>query len=208
MAKTPTQLTDTPAYKLTNAIYRWFAVSALWLLCSLPVLTAGAATAAAMGEFSDPENYYGHKLVRDYFRRFRACFLPATLLWLMALVLAILLILDVTFYQQFTGSTGWILPALALVLGNLVLDFFRFGCYSAAVTENTGFRQLLKDTGRTAVLCLPIFAIMAAMDLALLTTFVQIPYLLFLLVLLPGFCADIHCRLIRAFLRRYETAEE
>lgn len=207
MAKTPTPLTDTPAYKLTNAIYRWFAVSLLWFFCSLPVFTAGAATAAAMGEFSDPENYYGHKLVRDFFCRFRACFLRATGLWLLFLILLGLLVLDISFYRQFTGNTGWFLPSLAVVLGNLLLGFVRFGCYCAAADDAPGLKSLLKRSGRTMLLCLPIWAVMVAMDLALIATLVRIPYLLFLLVLLPGLIADIHCRMIQMFLRRYEPEE-
>ena len=199
-----TPLTDTPAYKLTNAIYRWFLVSLLWAVCSLPVVTAGAATAAALGEFSDPENYYGHKLMREYFRRFRDCFLRSTALWVLFLLLTGLLVLDVSFYRQFTGSTGWALPAAAAVLGNLMLGFVRFGLYAAATEEDSGFRQLVKRTARSMVLCLPIWAVMVAMDLAVLTTLVRVPYLLFLLVLLPGLCADMHCRLIRGFLQRHE----
>lgn len=202
-----TPLTDTPAYKLTNAIYRWFAVSMLWLLCSLPLVTMGAASAAAIGEFSDPENYYGHKLVRDFFRRFRLCFLRSTGLWLLFLLLTGLLVLDITFYQQLTGSTGWVLPALAAVLVNLLLGYVRFGCYTAAVTENTGMKTLLKQAGKTLLLCLPMWAVMVGMDLAVTVTLVRIPYLLFLLVLLPGLYADIHCKLIQMFLRRYEPDE-
>lgn len=202
-----TALTDTPAYKLTNAIYRWFMISLLWVLCSLPLITMGAASAAAMGEFSDPENYYGHKLVRDFFRRFRDCFLRTTGLWLLFLLLTGLLVLDVSFYQQLTGSTGWILPALAVILGNLLLGIVRFGGYTAAVTENSGLKNLLKHAGKTMLLCLPMWAVMVAVDLAVITTLVRIPYLLFLLVLLPGLYADIHCKLIQMFLRRYETEE-
>lgn len=200
-----TPLTDTPAYKLTNAIYRWFMVSMLWMLCSLPVVTVGAATAAAMGEFSDPENFYGHKLIRDYFCRFRDCFLRTTGMWLLFLGFLALLVLDLTFYQQLTGSTGWVLPAAVVILGNLVLGFVRFGCFAAVTGEPCGFRGFLKQTGKIMLLCLPIWAVMVAIDLALVTTMVRIPYLLFLLVLLPGLYADIHCKLIQMFLRRYES---
>ena len=202
-----TPLTDTPAYKLTNAIYRWFIISLLWFVCSLPVVTIGAASAAAMGEFSDPENYYGHKLVRDYFSRFRRCFRYATGLWLLFLVLMGLLALDISFYQQFTGSTGWLLPAVAVLLGNLLLGFVRFGGY-AAVDEHSGFRGFMKQTGKLMLLCLPIWAAMVAIDLAVVTTLISIPYLLFLLVILPGLYADLHCKLIRMFLRRYDPEQE
>ena len=202
-----TPLTDTPAYKQTNAIYRWFAVSMLWVLCSLPIITMGAATAAAMGEFSDPENYYGHKLVREYFRRIRACFFRVTALWVLFLLLIGLLALDVSFYRQFTWSTGWVLPAVAAILGNLLLGVVRFGCFTSMTAETCGFRMLLKQAGKTMLLCLPIWAVMVAIDLVVITTLVRIPYLLFLLILLPGLYADIHCRLIQMFLRRYESEE-
>lgn len=202
-----TALTDTPVYKLTNGIYRWFAISMLWFFCSLPVITMGAATTAAMGEFSDPENFYGHKLVRDYFARFRSCFVRSTGLWILFLALAGLLVLDLSFYRQFMGGGGWFLPALAVILGNLLLGFVRFGCYCAGSADPAGLKALLKDTGKTMLLCLPIWAVMVGMDLALVTTLIKIPYLLFLVVLLPGLMADIHCRLIRMFLRRYEPEE-
>lgn len=202
-----TSLTDTPAYKLTNAIYRWFAVSVLWALCSVPIVTMGAASAAAIGEFSDPENYYGHKLTRDYFRRFRACFFRATALWVMFLLLGGLLALDVSFYRQFTGSTGWVLPAVAAMLGNLLLGVVRFGYFTVVTAEPCGFGALLKQSGKTMLLCLPIWAVMVAIDLVVITTLLRIPYLLFLLVLLPGLYADIHCKLIQMFLRRYESEE-
>lgn len=200
-------LTDTPAYKLTNAIYRWFMISLLWVLCSLPLITMGAASCAAIGEFSNPENYYGHKLVRDYFRRFRSCFVRSTVLWLIFVFLLGLLVLDLSFYRQFTGNTGWFLPALAVVLGNLLLGIIRFATYTAAVTENAGLMILLKQAGKTMLLCLPMWAVMVGMDLAVVTTLIRIPYLLFLLVLLPGLFSDIHCKLIQMFLRRYEPEE-
>lgn len=200
-----TPLTDTPAYKLTNAIYRWFAVSMLWMLCSLPVVTMGAATAAAVGEFSDPENYYSHKLIREFFRRFRACFFRMTALWVLILLLGGLLVLDVSFYRHFAASSGWLIPAVAVILGNLLLGLFRFGCYTAVTAQVCNFRAFLKLAGKTMLMCLPVWAVMVAIDLAMVTTLVRIPYLLFLLVLIPGLCADVHCKLIQMFLRRYES---
>lgn len=200
--------TDTPLYKLTNAIYRWFAVSMLWVLCSIPLITIGAATASAMGEFSDPENCEGHGLVRDYFRRFHSCFFRGTALWVLFVLLIGLLVLDLSFYRQLTGSTGWVLPGAAGILGNLLLCFFRFCCFTAAHGRTGGFRALLRQGGRTMLLCLPVCALMVAMDLVGVTTMVKIPCLLVMLLVLPGFYADMHCRLIQMFLRRYESEEK
>jgi hypothetical protein len=89
----------------------------------------------------------------------------------------------------------------------ILLGFVRFGCFTIASQEDTGFRSFLKHSGKTMLLCLPIWAVMVALDLAVITTLVRIPYLLFLLVLLPGLLSDIHCKLIQMFLRRYEPEE-
>lgn len=209
MAKINTKsLTDTPIYKLTNGIYRWFTVSLLWLLCSLPLVTVGAATAAALGEFSDPENVDAHPLVREYFKRFARCFAQGTALWLGFLALLVLLVVDVVFYQQFTGSHSWVLVVAALVLGNLLLGYTRFGFFCLAATEKTGLTDLLKRSGRTMLMCLPVWAIMAAMDLVVVTTLIRVPYLVIGILVLPGVYANVHCMLIQKFLKRYETGDE
>lgn len=207
MAKRSIPLTDTPTYKLTNGIYRWFMVSILWLLCSLPVFTIGAATCAALGEFSDPENYDGHKLTKDFFRRFGRCFTQGTLVWLIFAALVGLLVLDVTFYQQFTGSTGWVLPVLALVLGNVMLCFVRFAFFRIAAEERVGFKELLKQALMQLLMCLPVWAIMTGIDLVVVSTLIQMPILLVLLIVLPGLYANVHCKLIHWFMRRYEKEE-
>ena len=209
MAKINTKsLTDTPIYKLTNGIYRWFTVSLLWLLCSLPLVTIGAATAAALGEFSDPENNDAHPLVREFFKRFARCFAQGTAVWLGFLVLLMLLVVDVTFYQQFTGSTHWAFPVVALVLGNLLLGYARFAFFCIAATEKTKLTELLKRAGRTLLMCLPMWAIMVGMDLVVVTTLIRVPYLLIGILVLPGVYANVHCMLIQKFLKRYETEDE
>lgn len=207
MAKNPRPLTDTPAYKLTNGIYRWFMTSLLWLLCSLPLITVGAATCAALGEFADPENYDSHKLTKDFFRRFGRCFVPGTILWAAVLLLAGLLVLDVTFYQQYIGGGFWMTVA-ALVLGIVLLGFARFGFYRIAAGEKAPFLRILREAAVTMVLCLPAWAIMTAVDLVVVSSLIGMPYLLFLVVVLPGLYANIHCMLIQRFLRRYEQPEE
>lgn len=208
MAQNPrTSITDTPLYRMTNGIYRWFAVSMLWLLCSLPLVTMGAATVAALKEFSAPENSGPHKLAGDYFRCFRKCLPRATALWLLTLALAGLLALDAAFYRQMLPGASWLLPGAAVILGNLLLGLARFGCFVIAVGKPGGFRDLLKQAAKTMVLCLPVWAVMVALDLVVVTTLTRIPYLCVSLVILPGLYANMHCRLIQSFLRRYEAEE-
>lgn len=199
-------LTDTPLYRMTSVLARWVVVSVLWLVCSLPLVTLGASTAAALGVFSDGEEKAG--LTGSFFRRLRGAFFPATALWLLVLAVAGLLVLDVCFYRQLTSGGSWILLGVVLLLGNLLLGFFRFGCFCIVSGEKTGFRELLKKATLTMGACLPVLAIMTAMDLSVFATLVRLPYLLVTLAILPGVFANVHSRLIRGFLRRYsDTAE-
>ena len=205
MAEKPrTSLTDTPLYRMTSSISRWFAVSMLWILCSLPIVTMGAATAAAMETSLNPEGVSPQGLVKGYFGSFRKHFFRATGLWLLTLAALALLALDAVFYRQMMKGLPWLLPAAAVILGNLLLGLFRFGCFAMICRESTGLKALWKQAAGMMVLCLPVWAVMVALDLAAGTTLMRIPYLWVCLVILPGLYANLHCRLIQAFLRRYE----
>ncbi len=69
-------------------------LNVLWLLCSLPVITAGASTAAlysvTLKIAADTET----NLTRDFFRAFRSNFRQATKLWLIMLAAGALLAAD------------------------------------------------------------------------------------------------------------------
>lgn len=191
-------LTDTPLYRLTNTLARWAAVSCLWLVCSLPLLTLGAATKAALAVFTPAED---SGTVKKFFRAFRNGFLRITGLWLLIALLELLLGMDILFYRQLSRQGGAILAGIVLLLGNFLLNFQRFACFCAEGAE-PGFRALLKRTAATMAVCLPAVGIATAMDLAAATALIKVPYLLFLIVILPGLFADIHSRLIRSFLSR------
>ena len=198
-------LTDTPLYRLTYRLARWVVVSVLWLVCSLPLVTLGAATVGAMGAFSGNGEESG--ITGGFFRYFRKGFFRATALWLLTAALAGVLVLDVLFYRQLTARGGGVLIALMLVLGDLLLNGFRFTCYRLAAGEDGSFRAVLKQGALTMVLCLPVLAIMTAMDLVVFTTVARVPYLMVVFVILPGLYADVHSGLIRSFLCRSTKAQ-
>lgn len=65
-----------------------------WLLCSLPLVTLGASTAALCALLLDRENQTFDTAPRAYFRALRRLWRPATALWLPMLALGALLALD------------------------------------------------------------------------------------------------------------------
>ena len=65
-----------------------------WLVCCVPVVTAGASTAALYAVLLERGEHSYLSAPPAFFRRFRSCFQKATLLWLPFLIAGILLALD------------------------------------------------------------------------------------------------------------------
>ena len=65
----------------------------LWFICSLPVFTAGASTAALYTVTLKIADGKEETLTKEFFRAFRANFKQATRIWLLMLVIGILLAL-------------------------------------------------------------------------------------------------------------------
>ena len=99
-------------------------LNVLFLLCCLPVVTAGASLAGL--------NYAAEKLrrqegrpVANFFRGFRVNFRQATIFWIIFLCLIVFLFLDLYFLIQ-NGESGLYLLLLGLVLLWLIFTFIYF----------------------------------------------------------------------------------
>lgn len=89
----------------------------LWLLCCLPVVTAGAATTAAYYTMYRILTGEDDAVLRPYFRAFRQNFKQATLLWLPLLVIAAVLGLDGAYLiMNFSGRFHVLWIAFAVIL--------------------------------------------------------------------------------------------
>jgi uncharacterized membrane protein YesL len=94
----------------------------LWFVCSLPVVTIGAATTAlyyvtlkiAEGEEGD--------ITQQFFRAFRSNFKQATVLWLIMLVLGIVLGTDIYVLRHLSATTtGTLAVAVTLCLALVIV---------------------------------------------------------------------------------------
>lgn len=96
-------------------IYDYVVLGLLWALMSLPIFTFGAATVAALYTADSAiENHGGH-ITTIFFKRFRAEFFQASLLWLFAIVLIAMLIFDVYLLWSSAVSVGLRLLCLAVM---------------------------------------------------------------------------------------------
>lgn len=105
--------------KLYNCCY----LNLLWGVCSLPIVTVGAATAALydvtlrMARGAEPS------VTRHFFKAFRENFRQATILWLVMLGLGCLLAFDVAILYQIRGQGSSLLymaGLAAVILGTVI----------------------------------------------------------------------------------------
>ena len=170
----------------------------LFLLCCLPVVTAGASLAGLCYAAEKLRRQEGRPAA-NFFRGFRANFRQATIFWILFLCLLAFLFLDLYFLVQ-NGESGLFLLLLGLVLLWLVFTFVYF--YPLLVRfDNTLLRHIrnafllsLTHLGRTV--CLTALALAP-----LLIWLVSAQLLLYTSVfwLLVGFSTVAYCsaRLLR-----------
>lgn len=104
-------------------------VSVLWLLCSIPVITIGAATTALYDTVVHCVRRREEGIVARFFNTFRAEFKTATLSWLMWLAgIGLCALLAVYLLANGEGTQGFLfrvnlVVALVVVIGSLVWVF-------------------------------------------------------------------------------------
>lgn len=98
-------------------------LSFLWVLFSLPVITAGASTTAlfhyTLKLAKDEEGY----VAKTFFKAFKRNFLQATILWLLILFTGAFLVLDL-YYCQFMAGLGVVRWAVTFGLVSLLIVYF------------------------------------------------------------------------------------
>lgn len=204
---------DAPVIQWLGKVGQMMVTSVIWLLCCLPIVTAGAATAAMYRMMFNLKEDRSCAL-KDFFRAFRENFGKATILWLIMLVCIALL---VGLYWLMLMVQNSVLRMVVLVVF-CVLFFVVYiaGLYLFPLTayfENTvpgtlrnaaamGLGNLRQSIIAGAVTMIPLVVLMVSMQL-----FVQMLFLW--LVLAPGAIAyGVVCTLRPVFLRYVPGTEE
>lgn len=154
-------------------------INLLWLLCSLPVFTAGAATTAmitCLYAFRAEENCGS----RVFFSTFRRFFKKATILWLLILFFAAMLVVDyvIVAYLAFPGRMAVIVLIFFLLFALILVSGLIFPLLSQ-------FPGGLKETVVNAILLslahLPKMLLVTAMNLLPLLLALLLPQVFLLL---------------------------
>lgn len=126
----------------------------LWLICCIPVVTAGAATTALYYmTIKMAQNQEGY-LVRSFFKAFKDNFKKSTIIWLM--ILAVGLVLGADFYIMCHWESDLRYPMLVLILmAGLVLIFLGLYVFVLIGTFENKVLEYLKNAFFMSIRHLP-----------------------------------------------------
>ena len=134
----------------------------LWLLCSLPLLTLGAASAALYYSVVKCIRHERGRLVKSFFAAFRRDFKTATLLWMIFLAVALILTADVYAFGRMGGSAlgtvGKLLLLALLAFFPWVFAFVsRFSNTVSGTLKFCGYLAM-RNIGKTLLMLLELVA--------------------------------------------------
>ena len=128
------------------------ALNILWLICCVPIFTAGAATTALYHTIFQYHTHQDDEIFRPFFRAFRANFKQATLLWMLSLLAMGLLAFDLVYLLSWGLGTAvlFLLIVCAVFLLGIQLHLFPL---IARFDMNT--KPLLRTSASLSILHLP-----------------------------------------------------
>ena len=186
----------------------------LWMVCSLPVFTAGAATAALYDVTLRLAREEEPPLTSRFFKAFRENFRQATILWLILLGVGALLGADgYILYRLSKGTTG-VVPVvctlglaliIAAAIAYVIVLLYVFPLVASVKNTNWAMLKNALLIGIHYLFCtILVFAIHFAMFFAVVAVFTP------LIVFGEGLCALLSSCLLGKVIRAcsYDPAEE
>ena len=97
---------DNPVWRFIGKLWDVLVVNILWIICSIPVVTAGASTTAMYYvtlKLARAEDGY---TIRSFFKSFKENFKQATAIWLIFLLTGMLLAFDVYYFIKMAAPSS------------------------------------------------------------------------------------------------------
>jgi uncharacterized membrane protein YesL len=186
-----------------------FLLSILWLICSLPLVTIGAATTAlyytAVKVIRRERSY----IIQSFFRSFRENFFDATLLWLLLFIISAILGINFSFSRGMisTGTSKGIGFVLMVVysLAALVVGFTALYMLPVLSRFRLKKRQILKMSLFMSIRHLPYTVLLAGIVLFMIAGTLYLPAIL---LFSPAAGAVLYSLPMERILRQYVRTED
>lgn len=192
---------ENPVWVFMGKLVDMLILSGLWVICSLPVVTAGASTAALYYvtlKLADNEEGY---TVRSFFRAFRENLIPGIPFGMGAIAVGIFLGCDIYMYSQMDGQMGVVLLWSVIIL-TVLFAMTAVWLFPLTARCRTDWKHLLvmafvmsvRNFGWTLLM------IVSAVCLFAIGLFVTAP----LLVIAIGGTAYIHSKILNMLWKQYD----
>lgn len=183
---------ESPPMRFLTAIGYSICLNCLWLLCSLPIITAGASTTALYEVMQKVVLNEESRIISSFFSAFKKNFRQSTKVFLILLIAGIFLGVDgyILLHLRFQGPFWTFLTAVWIVMMAAFCIILLYVFPLMARFENTAF-LMIKNSLMTGMHFLYCTAIMAAFHFAVgyIIIFVYTPVLFLGEGLIALFCA-------------------
>jgi len=146
---------DSPLMRGLNKVADLMLLNVLTLICSIPIFTIGASLTAchyvALKILRNEEGY----IAKEFFKSFKANFKQATLVWLIAMIVIVVLILD--FYIMMTNpelAIGYWVEVL-LIVTVILLSFTLCWVFAMMAKFTNTLKATLKNSFALSVIRFP-----------------------------------------------------
>ena len=110
------KLMDSRLWRGIGYVLDYFFLNMLWLLCCIPVVTIGAATTGAYHASLRIMNEDDDAVIQNFFKSFKSNFKQATLLWLLMLLVAAFLALDIFLCFRYSQVSQTLIAVVFIML--------------------------------------------------------------------------------------------
>lgn len=194
---------ENPVWVFMGKLVDMLILSGLWVICSLPVVTAGASTAALYYVTLKLANNEEGYTVRSFFRAFRENLIPGIPFGLGAIAVGIFLGCDIYMYSQMDGQMGVVLLWSVIIL-TVLFAMTAVWLFPLTARCRTDWKHLLvmafvmsvRNFGWTLLM------LVSAVCLFAIGLFVTAP----LLVIAIGGTAYIHSKILNMLWKQYDLS--
>jgi uncharacterized membrane protein YesL len=140
---------DSPFYRFLSRFVDVLVLNFWLLVCSIPIVTAGASITAAFSVTMKMVNEEEGYITRSFFRSFKENFKQGTYLWLISLACMYIVYLDFQVFNAY--EDGPILLLIVGILAGVVFFFSLLYTFPQAARYKNTIQQMMKNSQQITV---------------------------------------------------------
>lgn len=197
---------DNPVFEYINTVVQFIALNLIFLLCCLPIVTAGSAIAALYQvTLREARGEHGY-LIRKFFQHFKELFVQGALTFLLFAAVLFVTVYSMVFWFTIGSAAAWIALILTGIFFLVVVCAFLYVFPLMARFENS-FWQTIKNSFLLS-LSHPKFTAILFLILLFLISMLYLFSAAKIFMLIVGFSFIAYCNsmILTKLFQPYETA--